>query len=96
MTLCQWEETWSDSFQIVNYFLADFIFVTTFLQITAMVGDFHAGPRKCFKVNLYFLLLFFPEPTVALIHALEGQIFFQVSENKMLELARLPMGGSHD
>ena len=91
MTLCQWEETWSASF------LANFIFVTTFLQITAMVGDFHAGLQtKYFKVNLYILILLFPEPTTALIHALEGHIFFQVSENKMLELARLPMGGSHD
>ena len=95
MTLCQWEETWSDSFQIVNFFLADLIFVTTFLQITAMVGDnLHARQRKYFKVNLYFLLLFFPEPTVALIHALEGQIFYQVSENNMLELA--PMAPMND
>merc|ERR1711971_778989 len=59
VTLSQWKETWIASSLLFAFFLANFLFVATFLQIVAMV-------------NLFLLLRFFPDPTIALIRALEG------------------------
>ena len=40
VTLSQWKETWIASSLLLALFLANFLFVTTFLQIVAMVGLF--------------------------------------------------------
>ena len=38
VTLSQWKETWTASSLLLALFLANFLFVATFLQIVAMVG----------------------------------------------------------
>ena len=40
VTLSQWKETWTASSLLLALFLANFLFVATFLQIVAMVGLF--------------------------------------------------------
>ena len=49
VTLSQWKETWIASSLLLALFLANFLFVTTFLQIVAMVGLFPETNKKLQK-----------------------------------------------
>ena len=40
VTLSQWKESWTDYSLLLTLFLANFLFIATFLQIVAMVGLF--------------------------------------------------------
>ena len=52
VTLSQWKESWTDYSLLLTLFLANFLFIATFLQIVAMVGLFlksRKGWRKVFQ-----------------------------------------------